>query len=235
MKKGIIDIHTHILFGVDDGAKNIENSMDIIKAGMEEGVDHFFLTPHFYTLSQFNQALVNKNFETLKEKVKDLDITLNLAAEIHLSYDILQISFMEKFRLNKSTILLEFPFSRVPINYPQVLQKMIDRNINFVIAHPERIEDFRKDFKHVERLKDLGCKFQVTAGSVVGKFGFFIRRFAHKLIKNNMCDYIASDVHNLRARKFYIKEAYDLVSKKYGETLAEDLFINNQKKYILGE
>ena len=233
--KGIIDIHTHILFGVDDGAKDIENSLEIIEAGMKEGIAHFFLTPHFYSLSEFNQDLVKKNFEILKERTKDIDVTLHLSSEIHLSYDVLQIIFMKEFKLNSNTILLEFPFSRVPVNYEQVLMKIIERGVEIVIAHPERIEDFRKDFSHIEKLKKLGCKFQVTAGSVVGKFGFFIRRFAHKLIKEKACDFIASDVHNLRARTFYIQEAVDVITRKYGKEMAENLFISNQKKYILGD
>ncbi|MBN1967743.1 MAG: hypothetical protein JXR48_08650 [Candidatus Delongbacteria bacterium] len=232
MTGSFVDIHTHILFDVDDGAISLNQSLEIISAGIAEGVSTFVCTPHFYTTSQFDVNKIAHHFKILKDKSDLLGVNLFCSSEMHFSYDILEMLRFKDFIFPEMTILLEYPFDSLPVNHFSVLEKILNNGYKIIIVHPERIEPFRKEPEILNEMKKIGCRFQITAGSIVGKFGYFIKRFSNYLIKNNLCDFIASDVHNLKYRSFFMNEAYEYVSKKHDIGLANKLFIENPQKLI---
>jgi len=233
----MIDIHSHILFGVDDGAKELANSLTMLSEGIEEGIHTFFLTPHLYIYSEEYLAKVKKNFKLLEKEViaRDMNCRIFLANEVHYTHQILDIIENPQicYETNPKVFLLEFPFDVFPLTAIDVIKVIIDRGFSVVIAHPERNGSIIKNYKIIDRLKQINNVYlQVTASSVLGHNGRAIQKVTKKMIKNKHLDFIASDCHNLFKRSFFIKQTREFIVKQYGEDVAVRLFKMNQEKLL---
>lgn len=233
---GIIDIHTHIIPNVDDGSPNLETSIFLIKEEIKQGITHIICTPH-YRIGMFESTKeeITVNFNLLKEEIKkqDLNISLYLGQEIYLKDFVSLKEMLNKnlvFSINeKKYLLLEFSYTRnTDISEIVYVSKL--KGYTPIIAHVERY-----GYVNIEDVKDIieaGGLIQVNAESIIGKNGHRIKKMTQKLIKNNLIHFIASDIHHNRIN--YINQAYDLIYKKYGEEIANNLFYNNAKKIIDG-
>jgi len=235
----MIDIHTHILFGVDDGADDPEMWIRLITEGSNEGIDTFFLTPHLKYFDWDYETLIKNNFQILNNLVIQQfpEIKIYLAGEIHYTYDLFK--FVESdwglSGVKTRYLLLEFAFEQFPFTSFQVIEQLYKRGIRTIIAHPERIASLVQNKKALARLKDLHCLFQITAGSLTGGFGRSVEAAAWQMLENNFADFIASDVHHPEWRPFRMQSAYSAVKNRLGDGTAEKLFYKNQKYLILGE
>ena len=233
----MIDIHSHILFGVDDGAKVIANSLTLLGEGIEEGIHTFFLTPHLYSYSEEYLARVKSNFDLLKDEVvaRKMNCKIYLANEIHYTHQILDIIENPQicYETNSRAILLEFPFDVFPMSAIDVIKIITDRGFSVIIAHPERNGSIIKNYKIIDRLKQINNVYlQVTASSIIGHNGRAIQKTTKKMIKNKHLDFVASDCHNLFSRSFFIRETREYIVKKYGDEVAMKLFKTNQEKLL---
>lgn len=222
----MIDIHTHILPFVDDGSNDFEESIRIIDGLMNQGVQHIFLTPHYYKqrnyLSTYDENL--KIFNELKEKVANKAIHLYLANEIKYSIDVLQaIEDGYVKPLNKNIYLIEFSVDSSTYEIYEAIHNMISKGYQPIIAHIERYEALN-DLNDIRQLRQLGAYVQVNVSALLGYYGGSIKRKIKKLIKNDLVDFVATDSHRYHENHF--KRGYDYVSNKFSHEVAEHLFNN---------
>lgn len=223
----IFDIHTHVLQKVDDGAKNLEEAIFIVKDLISQGVKKVLLTPHNipqkYTSSTEE---LKSQFELLKEEInkQNLDISIYLGQEIY--YTKLTLKKLEEKELlslnNTNYVLIEFSYYNEP-NIEEILYEFKLKNYKIILAHIERYR-YLQDIQKIIHLKLSGLLIQVNSSTICDKKK---RKFIFKLIKNNLIDFIASDVHYFR--KASLNEAYKIIEKKFGKETAEYLFYKNQQ------
>jgi protein-tyrosine phosphatase len=218
----MIDIHSHILPGIDDGAQSLEDAISMAETAVKEGITHLYATPH------------HRNGRYENEKVSILEHVALLNAELSQRKIPLHILPGQEIRLYKELIedldrdiliplhhlskylLIEFPSSNVPAYAAETLYELTLRNYTPIIVHPERNSEI---LENPDLLYDLiieGALTQITANSVIGNFGKKIMNFSHDLVKANMAHFIASDAHNTTSRGFHLTQAYETIQKQYG-------------------
>lgn len=222
----MIDIHTHILPFVDDGSKDFDESTQIIDGLVNQGVKHVFLTPHYYKQRNY-LSTYDKNldiFETLKDKVKDKDISLYLANEIKYSLEIFQYINDGVVRpLIDNIYLIEFSVDTSAYDIFEAIHNMIAKGYKPIIAHIERYSVLDK-IENVFQLSKLGAFIQVNVSALLGNYGKHIKKKILKLIKNDLVDFVATDSH--RPNRHYFKDGYDYISKKFSKEKADQIFNN---------
>lgn len=230
----LIDIHTHILYSVDDGSSSLETSINLIKEEISQGVTDIILTPHYRTsMFEKSPSLLVSRYQSLKEEVKklNLDVNLYLGQEIYIR----NIDSFNKYldegkilTINKTNyVLLEFSYTN-DIDILEVVYNVKLLGYNVIIAHIERYNYVTQDL--VEELIENGALIQVNAESVIGKCGSKIKKIVKSYLKRKYISFIASDIHSNRVN--YINKCYKYVTKKYGIDQANDLFYNNARKLL---
>ena len=233
----MIDIHNHIIFGVDDGCKTIEESLALLKNAESDGITGVFCTPHYNKLSRYNKKVDTTTpiFNQLKSACIDLNIKVNLylGNEVMLVDDMCNL--IEKKYVstmnNTKYILFEFPFNEYPETiYNEVYDLCISGYVP-ILAHPERYAAVQNNPNLVFKLIDEGCLMQVNTTSLHGGFGSKPKKCADILLSHNMVHFIASDAHNVN-RCIKLSDSFKYISENYGIEVANDLFINNPNKII---
>ena len=198
----MIDIHTHILPGMDDGARTVEESMAMLRLELEHGVSGICLTPHFYprtdTLEQF-LARRAEAWELLSGSLDDdLRCRIRLGAEVHYDPQILNMDIRKLTLGDSDYLLLEMPYQYYPAYAEQVVIRLLDMGLTPVLAHVERFDYFRKEPALLKRLIDLGALAQVGADALFDRTD---RGFARACLAGDMAQFVASDAHNMTTRK----------------------------------
>lgn len=237
MTQRMIDIHHHLLFGLDDGAKDIETSVAMAEVAAEDGITHIVCTPHANYQYKFDPAVNQKKLEELRERLQE-KITLGLGCDFHLSYENIDDALRNptKYTINQRRYLLvEFAELAIPQQMTDIFYQFLVSGMQPVITHPERNLTIQK---HPERLNDWierGCLVQVTASSLNGRFGRRAETLATKLLEENKVHFLATDAHNLSSRPPRMKEAFEMVRKKYGIETATRLCIANPRAAFFGD
>jgi len=200
--EGFVDIHNHILPGIDDGAKTVEESIELINGFSQFGVKDFIATPHimhnYYPNNPetINNSLVLLKNELLKNDMKDISIQ---AAAEHMIDDNFE-SILENgdiMRLGNNHILIEMSYLQPSMNFDDAILKISLKNYYTLLAHPERYIYLHNNFKAYRKYKDHGILFQLNLLSLSGYYGKDVQQMALKLLEMGLIDYIGSDVHNL--------------------------------------
>lgn len=229
----MIDMHNHILFGVDDGAKTLYESIELIKEEIQKGVTHIIVTPHFNKRNYYLfQDKISVNFQLLKEAIEkeDLNVQLYLGNEVYLE-PTNYISTLDNgfYTLADSKyILVEFNEIIPPDNIPEMCYEISICGYIPIIAHIERYEILYDNKKLLVEILGEGALLQVNASSIINKENNERNKFAHYLLKNELVSFAASDVHNNTTRKFYLDEAYKVVCQTNGKSYADKIFSLNQ-------
>lgn len=228
----MIDIHAHIL-PIDDGSKDLETSLSMIKESVEQGVRGIILTPHYNRSTKLSIEQTKQSFEEFKQLVKQsgYDIDLYLGQEFyidkHYKKKIEQNDFLS---LNDSKyILIEFAYD-TKMDITEVVYELIGLGYKPIIAHAERYENLT--IEEVEEIKEMGGYIQVNANMLVGVSISKASAIAKKLLKKGLVDFVASDVHYFRKNK--MKRAKRYVELKYGKEIKDLIFNLNAKKIIEG-
>ncbi len=197
-----VDIHNHILPGIDDGSASIEDSLQLIRRFKDIGVVDFICTPHIMNDYYPNtQATISAALEKLKSSLvltNDLQkIKLRAAAEYMMDQNFMEIlENGQILTLKDNYILVEMSYFQAPINLNEILFQLQTRGYKPVLAHPERYAYYHsKDLSNYEDLRNRGCLFQVNALSLSTHYGTGIQKTAFLLIENGMIDFIGSDAH----------------------------------------
>ena len=227
----MIDIHTHILPAIDDGADSVEDALEMLQLFVADGVTHVVATPHVYPRRFDNDSSVIStafySFQALAEPL-ELPLSISFAGEVRLTEhlpDLIARDAIPFLGVSEGyrTMLLELPDVRIPVGTDHLLRWLNERRIRPVIAHPERNRQISENPVIVKSMIDLGCRIQLTAGSLLGTFGPRIVQAARFLLDRDWVDAIASDTHNRRARRPCMSLASDWLSKNYNADLAERL------------
>jgi protein-tyrosine phosphatase len=233
----MIDIHHHLLFGLDDGSKDIETSIAMAEMAEADGITHVVCTPHANSHYRFDPAINQQKLEQLRSRIGS-KITLGLGCDFHLSFENIDdaLKNLRKYTINqKNYLLVEFADFAIPQQMTQVFHQFMLAGVQPVITHPERNLTIQKTPQRLNEWLDIGCLVQVTASSLTGRFGRSAMTFAHKLLQQNKVHFLASDAHDLQSRPPRMKEAFNLVAKQYGTATAERLCIANPKAAFFGE
>ena len=195
---GFVDIHSHVLPGIDDGAKNIEESIKLISFMKTLGIKKIIATPHIYPkLYENNIESIKKVFNSLFKKPINIDI--KYGAEYLLTNDLIEKARNKELITlgNTNYVLIEFSFLFITENFHDILFNIIINGYQPIIAHPERYLYMKSDFDKFYKLKKIGCKFQLNMFSIIGAYGGDVANLAFKLIKMGLIDFIATDLHRL--------------------------------------
>ena len=236
----IKDLHSHILYGIDDGSKTIEESIVLLKEMEKAGTKELILTPHYIENSKYNANNRSKEalFRQLKKKVKEenINIDLYLGNEVFFSNNMIELIKKGEIKtLNKSKYLLfEFPMTRFYNNSLEVINQLVSNGYIPVLAHPERYTEFQKNPNLVIEYLKSGVLLQGNFTSLFGKYGRHSRKVLKLYLKNKWITFIGSDAHhevaydNKKLEKMLLKITKD---KEYTEELLSknfDKVINNE-------
>lgn len=217
----MVDIHCHILSGIDDGAKDLNESIALAKAAVQEGITTIIATPHHKNGRYENtkQSILQKVMELNEVLVKEqIPLTILPGQEPRIYGEILQdYENGEILTLNNNQYLfIELPSGHVPRYTEKLLFDIQLQGITPVIVHPERNQELMERPDLLYRLVEKGALTQITAASVAGLFGKKIMKFTLQLIDANLTHFVSSDAHNVEKRSFKMVEAFDVIEKKYG-------------------
>ena len=207
----MIDTHSHILYGIDDGSRNIEESINIIKSYNEIGIKNIILTPHYIKDTSYMSPRQNnlKILENLKKSLKENNINTNLylGNEIYIDKDITKLLEQNEINSLNNTkyLLIELPMSGKKEGYYDIFLDLINKGYKVVLAHPERYKSFQQDFEKVYELEDIGVLFQCNIGSIVGEYGTSAKKVMKRMLKENLVYMLGTDVHRYKDYDFIIK------------------------------
>ncbi|GAA6173651.1 tyrosine protein phosphatase [Colwellia sp. KU-HH00111] len=227
----MIDLHCHVLPGIDDGAKTMDESLSLIQAAIDDGITRIICTPHIQPGIYDNTlASITDVFSQLKEQVThhSLNIELAFAAEVRLCPEIMVLAKQNKLPFiglwqEQQVLLLELPHSHVPAGTEQLINWLKKNGIIAMIAHPERNRDILADFSKFKQLARTGCLFQITAASVCGDFGEKIQQLSYKLLLDDLVSIIATDAHSIKRRPPKLSQAKAKVAELVGLEKAHQL------------
>ena len=233
----MIDIHSHILFGVDDGAKNIEQSLNMIKAARDVGYTKICLTPHYMEDGyQTSRAELEQKLDLLESYIyqEDIPVELYLGEEVYIFPAMVQ-KMDEIISMNHSRyVLFELPLLE-EVNYvDEVVYELLASDKIPILAHPERYRITNHNFDYIESLIQKGVLLQVNLNSIAGCYGREAKKNAIRLLKNHMASFLATDAHS--SMGYYkinesIKMINSFVDAKYFYQLTQE----NPKKVIYNE
>ena len=230
----MIDIHCHILDGVDDGAYCLPESVEMARIALESGTRQMIATPHTNApgmdFNAWGEKLTQK-LDTLNAAIRGAGISLTVlpGQEVYCAGNVL--SFLRSgdvVTLNGSRyLLIEFDFYARSDVLLDECEALSAAGIVPVVAHPERYEALKENEQTVYRLKRRGCLLQLNAGSLFGAFGRTAQSVAHSLLSESLADFIASDAHSPYVRTPYMADAHEMVSGMYSPDYADLLFREN--------
>lgn len=236
----VIDIHCHILPGIDDGAQTIEDSISMARLAVQEGITSIIATPHYKNGSYENkkQDILVKVAElnnALEKEAISLEILPGQEPRIYGEMledyekdEILTLNYGGKY------LFVELPSGHVPRYTERLLYDIQMKGLTPIIVHPERNSELIQNPDILFNLVEKGTLTQVTASSVAGHFGKSIKKFSLQLIEANLTHFIASDAHNVSKRSFKMTEAIDIVQKEFGMDMVY-LFTENAELLVEGK
>lgn len=234
------DIHSHILFGVDDGSNDIEESIELLKKLKSIGFKNVILTPHYIEGSDYCSLNPEKleKLEILKSEInkKNIDINIYLGNEIFINDSIIKsISDGKIYPLNNTKyLLIELPFYNQILNLDDILFEITHAGFIPIIAHPERYSYFQENYKIVDSLKENGVLFQANYSSILGYYGKQSQKLLKYMLKKKYIDYLGTDIHH--TKKTYVIDNFEKINKKIKKITKEEYYnqiIDNCDKLIL--
>lgn len=233
----MIDIHSHILPGIDDGARSLEESISIIQELVSQGVTSVIATPHFIldTMYMSSRKRNLELLERLKQALVDahIDVNLYLGNELFIDIelaDLLQHGVVSTMADSKY-ILVEFSLNEEYPNYEDILGNLIELGYKVILAHPERYTLTQQDYTIIQRLHEMGILMQCNVGSFVGQYGKDTKKLAIRLAKEKMIFALGSDIHRAHGRNRIIK-AQKKLKKYYNERELNQIMVRNPGKII---
>ena len=232
----MIDIHTHILYDTDDGAKTLEDSIKILTNAAKNNVTDIVLTPHYIRNTKYNLSIKEKTkrLNNLQKELKKRGININLylGNEVLIEKDLISL-YKEISTINNSRyILIEFPLNQKNIYLDELLEEINSLKLVPIIAHPERYLSYYKDYNLFIKLHEKGCLFQGNISSLYNKFGSKSNRMLKDLLKLNLIDIMASDIHSPKNNIYKKNINRKLVKIIKDQNKVNDLLVNNPTKVI---
>ncbi|WP_058309276.1 tyrosine-protein phosphatase [Gracilibacillus massiliensis] len=236
----MIDIHCHILPGVDDGAKHMEESVSMAKSAVSQGINTIIATPHHLNGSYDNYkediiVAVNRLNDRLQEE--DVPLTILPGQETRINGEMItDLENGQLLPLNNTSgyLFVELPSNHVPRYTKQLMFDLQLQEIKPIIVHPERNKEIMENPNILYDLVSNGTLTQVTAASLSGHFGKKIKKLSLQLVEANLTHFIASDAHNTRSRGFVMQEAHTVIKDEFGTSMVY-WFMENAQYLVNGD
>lgn len=234
----MIDVHSHILHGLDDGAASLDISVAMVRLAAEWGTTDIVASPHANQEYKFDPELVEDRLEELREAAGTSAPRIYYGCDFHLSYDNIQdaVAHPARYTIDHGRYLLvEFSDLVIFPNTTEIFARLLDAGMIPVITHPERNTLLQQRLPKLREWSEMGCLLQVTAQSFNGRFGRRAERFSKVLLEENLIHVVASDAHDTKHRPPDLGEAYDWLAKERSEALAETLCVRNPGAVLRSE
>jgi len=225
----MVDIHCHILPGLDDGADTLETSIKMAEMAIADGITHVVGTPHANSHYKFDPEIIRQRRDELQAAVGDR-LKLATGCDFHLSFENLQDleKNPQKYTINQKTYLLvEFADYSIPPSMDDTMHRLHLIGLSPIITHPERNAMLRTKPERMYRWLHQGSYVQITAQSILGRFGNAAQKRAEQWLDEDRVHFIASDAHNLTGRPLQLRDAFAAVAERRGEEVAKALFREN--------
>lgn len=227
----MLDVHCHIINEIDDGSRDLETTIEMLKIAERDGNREIIATPHYY------RGRYEHQYSEVKKRVEELNklcLEENINVKIHSGQEIMLDKYTPELYeqgkigclMDSKCMLLELdPFELKPYTF-DILYELKILGIVPIIAHPERYEFIMKDFNIINKFIEEGCYFQLNAGSIEGKFGKKVQNNAVKFLQYELCDFIGSDAHGIKRRTPELKGVNEMLINSY-EKILKEIEINN--------
>jgi protein-tyrosine phosphatase len=232
----LIDIHCHILWGLDDGARSLEDSVGMLKLAADAGTTDIVATPHADHRYRYDEGVVEDRIRELRA-AGDGRPAIHRGCDFHLSFDNIEdaVAHPRRYTINAGPYLLvEFPDTPLR-GFGQALETLLGRGLIPIMTHPERHSYLQKLDQDFLNWTQLGCLVQITGQSLLGRFGKSASQGAREMIDRGLVHFVASDAHGVRDRTPCLDKAYDEVRRRSGAAVADALFVRNPRAVLAGE
>ena len=227
----MIDLHCHFLPGVDDGPESLEESLSLAAAAVADGIRFSVITPHVHPERYDNdRSSLQPVFDNFQAALRERNIPLEirLGGETRLSIESLELLLADEVPVlgeldGYRILLLEFPHHLIPVGSLQFVAKLLSQKVRPLIAHPERNKAVMANPESIYPFVEAGCLLQVTAGSLVGRFGNPARQTAIRLLESEWVELIATDAHNIKDRPPFLSEGRAALVSLCGEKRAQEM------------
>lgn len=233
------DLHSHFLYGIDDGSKSLEETKEMLKNAYECGVTDIVFTPHYIDESKYVSEVSEneKIFNTIKEEAEHLNINIYLGNEVYISNNILKLYKEKKLTTinNSRYMLIEIPMHYKINEVKSIFFELISNGIVPILAHPERYEAYYKDYEFFYTLRSMGVLMQINFVSLTGLYGRQAKTMAKNLLKLNLISFVGSDIHHPDNRFNYLKKCEKIILKCVGVEKSKAILEDNFTKVIKNE
>jgi protein-tyrosine phosphatase len=228
----VVDLHHHLLPGIDDGAPDLATSVKMARMAAEDGITHVVCTPHASSRYRFDPARIQTLLDQLRETVADAGIRLILGTgcDFHLSYENVQDALQNprRYTVNGGEYLLvELPDYGLPPTLEETFYSLRLAGMTPILTHPERNPSLQQDASRLADWVRDGMLTQVTAASVVGLMGRKAQKLAERLLADRWVHFIATDAHNISNRPPHMHAACNQIAARYGDAYAQRLCTEN--------
>ena len=236
----MIDLHSHILPGIDDGAPDLDVALDMARAAINDGIQIMACTPHITPGVYNNDAdIIEEAAASLRRALEQRNLRLELVvgADVHISPNMGEHLVSGEWPRLAGTqyFLFEPPHHVMPPHLLRIADNLLDEGLVPVLTHPERLSWIDGHYDLIGELRELGVLLQLTAGSLTGDFGSSVKYWADRMLADGYVDLLATDSHDVRARPPVLSRAREYVAQRFGEDVATGLVLDNPRAILDGD
>jgi protein-tyrosine phosphatase len=232
----MIDIHSHILPGLDDGSESLEESVEMLRQAAAAGTTDIVASPHANQDYAFDPLLVERRIGELQAAVGDAP-RIHYGCDFHLTLENIDDALRSpgKYSIDhRGYLLVEFSDFLIPKTTDQVFARMMQVGLRPIVTHPERNQLLQRRLPELEAWVAQGVHLQVTAHSLMGRFGKTARQFAHELMGRGLVHFVASDAHDTKRRTTALDESRQYVDERFGPEAGLRMFQENPRSVLAG-